>query len=93
MTVTQVENLTLEEICDKYLWIRKILSLDLDYEKAKEYLHLSVNQLKADESIISDHAYYTKICDALAKVLIIAVDRLDYSVIFKTWLTAYETVI
>ena len=34
MTVTQAESLTLEEICDKYLWIRKILSLDLDYEKA-----------------------------------------------------------
>ena len=86
---------TFEELCDKYLWIRKILAepkSDKDYATAKSTMHELVEQLKKSQDKIMEDETFTAIFEALAKVLVLSIDRLDFQVLYKKWLPSYEGV-
>ena len=92
---------TLEDLQNKYMWIRKTIAVsgqsDKDYERSrnrlKSLLKSQIDDKPEPDFLAEDGKLLKNFTLALANVLILALYRLDYVVLHHEWLPSWRRVV
>lgn len=93
------DEITIEQLKDKYLHIRRILDIsktEKEYERSRKRVKviLKTHIDGKTPDLFADNAKVFKQCfNALANLLVLSVNRLDYEVMHTEWLPSYRKVV